>query len=44
MIMKKERLKKEVKKSKNIQLRKYGCYVCGLDSWCGTDGCPMDPQ
>ena len=22
----------------------YGCSVCGMDEWCGTDGCPMDPQ
>ena len=21
-----------------------GCPVCGMDEWCGTDGCPMDPQ
>ena len=20
------------------------CPVCGMDEWCGTDGCPMDPQ
>ncbi len=20
------------------------CPVCGEDDWCGTDGCPMDPQ
>lgn len=20
------------------------CPVCGMDDWCGTDGCPMDPQ
>jgi len=20
------------------------CSVCGMDEWCGTDGCPMDPQ
>jgi hypothetical protein len=22
----------------------YGCSVCGMDEWCGTDGCPKDPQ
>lgn len=22
----------------------YGCSVCGEDQWCGTDGCPLDPQ
>ena len=22
----------------------YECPVCGMDEWCGTDGCPMDPQ
>lgn len=22
----------------------YGCPVCGMDEWCGTDGCPRDPQ
>lgn len=21
-----------------------GCPVCGMEEWCGTDGCPMDPQ
>jgi len=21
-----------------------GCSVCGMDEWCGTDGCPLDPQ
>lgn len=20
------------------------CHVCGMDEWCGTDGCPLDPQ
>ncbi len=20
------------------------CVVCGEDSWCGSDGCPLDPQ
>jgi hypothetical protein len=20
------------------------CAVCGEDSWCGSDGCPLDPQ
>jgi hypothetical protein len=20
------------------------CPICGEDDWCGTDGCPMDPQ
>jgi hypothetical protein len=24
--------------------KKYGCSVCGEDSWCGTDGCLLDPQ
>lgn len=23
---------------------KWGCPVCGMDEWCGTDGCPRDPQ
>jgi hypothetical protein len=23
---------------------RYDCPVCGMDEWCGTDGCPMDPQ
>jgi hypothetical protein len=27
-----------------IESKKYGCPVCGEDEWCGTDGCPMDPQ
>ena len=22
----------------------YGCSVCAMDEWCGTDGCPKDPQ
>jgi hypothetical protein len=20
------------------------CSVCGEDEWCGSDGCPLDPQ
>lgn len=24
--------------------KKWGCSVCGEDSWCGSDGCPLDPQ
>lgn len=20
------------------------CSICGMDEWCGTDGCPLDPQ
>jgi hypothetical protein len=24
--------------------KNYGCSVCGGDNWCGTDGCPLDPQ
>jgi len=20
------------------------CSVCGMDEWCGSDGCPLDPQ
>jgi hypothetical protein len=20
------------------------CSICGMDDWCGTDGCPLDPQ
>ena len=27
-----------------IESKKHGCPVCGEDEWCGTDGCPMDPQ
>jgi hypothetical protein len=27
-----------------IESKKYECPVCGMDEWCGTDGCPMDPQ
>lgn len=23
---------------------RYTCNVCGYDEWCGTDGCPLDPQ
>lgn len=23
---------------------RYDCPVCDMDEWCGTDGCPMDPQ
>ena len=26
------------------RLGKWECSVCGMDEWCGTDGCPMDPQ
>ncbi len=24
--------------------KKWGCSVCGEESWCGSDGCPLDPQ
>lgn len=24
--------------------KKWGCSVCGEETWCGTDGCPLDPQ
>ena len=34
-----------INKTLNFSLRDcWGCQVCGLDSWCGTDGCPLDPQ
>ena len=23
---------------------KRSCSVCGMDEWCGSDGCPRDPQ
>lgn len=29
----------------NIMIKlSWGCEVCGMEEWCGTDGCPMDPQ
>jgi hypothetical protein len=34
----------EIESVSTIVDRKYGCPVCGMDEWCGTDGCPMDPQ
>ena len=32
-----------LEKDLNIEMS-YGCSVCGMDEWCGTDGCPLDPQ
>jgi hypothetical protein len=32
-----------MEKGLKIELRN-GCSVCGMDEWCGTDGCPLDPQ
>ena len=32
-----------IEKDLNIEMS-YGCSVCGMDEWCGTDGCPLDPQ
>lgn len=30
---------------KEITAKRWGeCPVCGMDEWCGTDGCPKDPQ
>lgn len=29
-------------KQKCIRWR--SCEVCGEDTWCGSDGCPLDPQ
>ena len=26
------------------KLINHSCSVCGEDSWCGSDGCPLDPQ
>lgn len=32
-------------KMKNSNLEnERDCPVCGMDDWCGTDGCPLDPQ
>lgn len=34
-----------VKRVENAtKLGRWECPVCGMDEWCGTDGCPMDPQ
>jgi len=41
--MKKENTKKE-KQPAPVSKKKYDCPVCNMDEWCGTDGCPMDPQ
>jgi hypothetical protein len=27
-----------------VDFKRYECSICGMDEWCGTDGCPMDPQ
>lgn len=37
-----ESKKLEVKGKVNT-VNHWGCSVCGLESWCGTDGCPLDP-
>jgi hypothetical protein len=28
----------------DTNFKRYECPICGMDEWCGTDGCPMDPQ
>ena len=28
----------------DITHKKWGCLVCGEDSWCGSDGCPLEPN
>ena len=37
-----------INESKVIEGAKFSnsreCSICGMDEWCGTDGCPMDPQ
>ncbi len=30
-------------KNINFELERE-CPICGMDEWCGTDGCPLDPQ
>ena len=30
-------------KNVNFELERE-CSICGMDEWCGTDGCPLDPQ
>jgi hypothetical protein len=38
----------EINESKAIEGAKFSdsreCSICGMDDWCGTDGCPLDPQ
>jgi hypothetical protein len=34
----------QTEKCVEINSKRYEYYVCGMDQWCGTDGCPMDPQ
>jgi len=49
MNMKKEESKQNLESviiAVNIELfsMRTECPICGEDDWCGTDGCPMDPQ
>lgn len=30
-------------KNTNFEIQR-SCPVCGMDDWCGSDGCPLDPQ
>jgi hypothetical protein len=34
----------QTEKNVDFNFKRYECSVCGMDEWCGTDGCPMDPQ
>ncbi len=38
----------EINESKVIEGAKFSnsreCSICGMGDWCGTDGCPLDPQ
>lgn len=27
----------------NEPIKAWSCSVCGMDEWCGTEGCPGDP-
>ncbi len=41
--MKNSLIKSITMKNVNFEVERE-CSICGMDEWCGTDGCPLDPQ
>lgn len=36
--------KKNERYKNNFTTNGFECKICQMDEWCGTDGCPLDPQ
>lgn len=39
-----QKLEKEFSYSEHFMLSGNSCSICGMDEWCGTNGCPFDPD